>query len=241
MGTVLNAALLPAAALTSTLVLVGVLIASGVAKLRTPDDSAGWEAMGIPAGLRHGWLIRLHPFAELALAAALLLLGGPLGTAAAVVAVLLFAGYLVIVWNARRQSPDASCACFGERRPLTGRTVLRNIWLLALALISAATIGGSPIWGGAALLALLLWPWTLALAVVAVTLVLVREGSEPQPVTAAAPSGAADEELEDYLRARTPAVPVTLADGTTRTLRELTAEAPLLLLAVSETCGSCTP
>ena len=49
MGTALHVFLLPAAALTSTLILVGVLIVSGVAKLRTPDDAEGWEALGLPA------------------------------------------------------------------------------------------------------------------------------------------------------------------------------------------------
>jgi hypothetical protein len=43
----------------------------------------------------------------------------------------------------------------------------------------------------------------------------------------------------DYVRTRTPAVPVTLADGTTANLRKLASHRPLLLMAVSETCGAC--
>lgn len=244
MGTALHVFLLPAAALTSTLILVGVLIVSGVAKLRTPDDAEGWEALGLPAALRRDWLIRLHPVAELVLAAALLLLGGLLGIVAAVVAVLLFAAYLVMVWRARRKTPDASCACFGERQPITGRTLLRNGWLTLLAVISAFTIGALPLFGGAAALAIAFWPWTLALAAVAVTFVLVQEktpDSAPAARTAGGSGAADDAELEDYLRARTPAVPVTLADGSTVTLRQLAETKPVLLLAVSETCGSCTP
>jgi len=244
MGTALHVFLLPAAALTSTLILVGVLIVSGVAKLRTPDDAEGWEALGLPAALRRDWLIRLHPVAELVLAAALLLLGGLLGIAAAVVAVLLFAAYLVMVWRARRKTPDASCACFGERQPITGRTLVRNGWLTLLAVISALTIGALPLFGGAAALAIAFWPWTLALAAVAVTFVLVQErtsDSAPAARTAGGSGAADDAELEDYLRARTPAVPVTLADGSTVTLRQLAETKPVLLLAVSETCGSCTP
>lgn len=247
MGTAPFAFLLPAAAETSTLILIGVLVVSGVAKLRTPDDAAGWEAMGVPAGLRREWLIRFHPIGELVLAAALLLLGGALGIAAAVVAVLLFAAYLAMVWRARRQTPDASCACFGERRPITGRTLLRNAWLVLLALISAVTIGAQPLWGGVAVLAVALWPWTVALAAVAVTFVLVQEkGSESAEAVsgpgALAPTAIGSEgEPEDYLRSRTPAVPVQLGDGTTVTLRELSAREPVLLLAVSEGCGSCTP
>ncbi|SDM09757.1 MauE/DoxX family redox-associated membrane protein [Microbacterium azadirachtae] len=246
MGTALIEFLLPAAALTSTLILVGVLVVSGVAKLRTPDDAEGWEALGLPAALRKDWLIRLHPVAELVLAAALLLLGGLLGVAAAVVAVLLFAAYLVMVWRARRKTPDASCACFGERQPITGRTLVRNGWLTLLAVISALTIGALPLFGGTVVLAIAFWPWTLALAAVAVTFVLVQEkaGESAPAAHVAGGSGAGpadDAELEDYLRARIPAVPVRLADGSTVTLRQLAETKPVLLLAVSETCGSCTP
>ena len=43
----------------------------------------------------------------------------------------------------------------------------------------------------------------------------------------------------DYIRARTPAVPVTLADGQVVNLRTLAARKPILLLAVSPTCGAC--
>lgn len=250
MGTALSVFLLPAAALSSTLILVGVLVVSGIAKLRTPDDAAGWEALGIPAVLRQAWLIRLHPFAELALAAALLLLGGLLGVAAAVVAVLLFAAYLAMVWRARRTEPDASCACFGERRPITGRTLVRNGWLTLLAVVSVLTIGSLPLFGGVAVLAVAVWPWTLALGAVAVTFVLVQEppaGDRPAAVLAAEHTNTSDSghdddnEPEDYLRARIPAVPVTLADGSSLTLRQLAETEPVLLLAVSETCGSCAP
>lgn len=246
MGTAPFAFLLPAAAETSTLILVGVLVVSGAAKLRTPDDAAGWEAMGVPAALRRGWLIRLHPIGELALAAALLLLGGALGIAAAVVAVLLFAAYFAMVWRARRLTPDASCACFGERRPITGRTLLRNAWLVLLAVVSAVTIGAQPLWGGIAVITTVLWPWTLALAAVALTFVLVQEkgsgsGDAEDGPGVSVPAIGSDGEPEDYVRSRTPAVPVQLGDGTTVTLRDLSAREPVLLLAVSEGCGSCTP
>lgn len=238
--------LLPAAAMASTLIIVGVLVASGIAKLRTPDDAAGWEALGIPAALRKDWLIRLHPIAELVLAAAVLLLGRGLGAAAAIVVVLLFAAYLAMVLRAKRQSADASCACFGQRRPITGRTVLRNAWLVLLAVISASTIGALPLWGGAATVAMAFWPWTLALAAVAATFVLVQEGgsgsvASATGVTAGAPAAGGPDDLEDYIRTRTPAVPVQLGGGDTANLRELSAGEPMLLLVVSETCGSCTP
>ena len=234
-----------------TLIVVAVLIASGIAKLRMPDDASGWEALGIPAGLRRSWLIRLHPYGELLLAAVLLLVGGPLGIPAAAVAVLLFAAYLVLVWRAKRKTPDASCACFGERRPITSRTLVRNGWLLLVSLASLATIGSAPLWGGVLRAAVPEWAWILVIAAAVVTTVLVREpGSVPaaadvrsatddgRPLAGDGPVD--DGELEDYLRTRTPAVPVQLGDGTTMNLRDLSAQGPILLLAVSETCGSCT-
>jgi hypothetical protein len=47
-----------------------------------------------------------------------------------------------------------------------------------------------------------------------------------------------DDEL-DYIRTRTPAVPVTLANGTIVNLRALAARKPILLLAVSSMCEPC--
>lgn len=227
-----------------TLIIAAVLISSGIAKLRVPDDAAGWEALGIPVGLRQSWLIRLHPYAELLLAAVLLLVGGPLGIVAAAVGVLLFAGYLVLVWRAKRQTPDASCACFGERRPITARTLVRNAWLLLVALASLATIGSAPLAGGVVRAALPEWAWILVVVVAAVTIVLVQEpGSAPVDAGDGSAAGSAsddDGELDDYLRVRTPAAPVQLGDGTTVNLRDLAAQEPILLLSVSETCGSCT-
>lgn len=50
-----------------------------------------------------------------------------------------------------------------------------------------------------------------------------------------------DEQLEDYIRTRTPAVPVTFGDGAAANLRSLAATEPVLLLAVSATCEYCVP
>ena len=51
--------------------------------------------------------------------------------------------------------------------------------------------------------------------------------------------GASGAEERDYVRRRTPAVPVVLADGTEVNLRALAAKKPLLLLALSSMCGPC--
>ena len=44
-----------------------MLIVSGIAKLRRPDDLTGWAEMGVPKALRKQWLLVLHPWGEMAL------------------------------------------------------------------------------------------------------------------------------------------------------------------------------
>lgn len=231
------------------LILAGVLIASGIAKLRRPDDLASWADLGVPQVFRREWLRRFHPWGELALALALALLGGLLGLAAALVALALMGAYLWLVWRAYLRAPDTSCACFGSRAPITRRTIARNVWLTLLAAVAVAVIGANPLFGGPVAA---IGPddvlWVLAVAAAAVTAVLVV-ASETATATAAEPESPAsmtvaargsDDEL-DYVRTRTPAVPVTLGDGTVVSLRDLAARKPMLLLAVSPTCEPCTP
>lgn len=229
------------------IIVAAVLLVSGIAKLRTPDDEAGWAELGVPAALRRPWLMRLHPIAEILLAAALLLLGGVLGILAAAAATLLFLIYLVMIWRAKQRTPDASCACFGTRTPITGRTLLRNGWLVLMSALALSGVGGMPLLGGVLSTAAAAWPWMIAVAAVAVTFVLV---DQPPAAAVTAPGAASesahamspiDHDPEEYIRTRTPAVPVTLGDGSTVNLRTLAAHAPILVLAVSETCGSCTP
>ncbi|WP_052226375.1 MauE/DoxX family redox-associated membrane protein [Microbacterium mangrovi] len=228
------------------LVLAAVLIASGVAKLRHPDDLNGWRDLGVPRGLRRTWLLRLHPWGEIVLGVALAVLGGALGVLAGAVAIVLMGAYTFLIVSVLRRTPDASCSCFGEQAPVTGWTVVRNAWLTALAVATTATIWASPLWGGAVVAAMGSWWWVLGLAVAAVTVFLIMHRDAAETTAAAIPPGASapavrsDEEL-DYVRVRTPAVPVTLADGTVISLRKLAEQRPILLLAVSETCGTCEP
>lgn len=236
--------MLHALAVGLPLVLAGVFVASAVAKFRRPDDLSGWAELGVPKALRQRWLVTLHPWGELVLGLALILLGGVLGFLAAVVAFFLMAAYLVLVVRARQKTPDASCACFGERRRITRVTIARNAWLTALAAVTASVIVTTPLWGGAVAAIGADAGWIVGLAVAAVTsaLILWPEGAddaEPAAQPAAAPASSDDE--ADYIRRRTPAVTVTLADGTTTTLRDLTRARPMLMLAVSEWCGSCEP
>lgn len=233
------------------LILGAVLVASGISKLRHPDDLAGWKELGVPAAFRRRSLLRLHPWGEIVLALALVVLGGPLGLLAAVACLSLMTGYLWLVAAAlvrsRRSAHESACACFGVKRPVTTSTVVRNAWLVFLSIVTAATIWQAPPVGGVLVtIDAQTWPWILGSLAAAVTVVLILwpEGAgdssaEGAPTHAELPSvGDADSE---YVRTRTPAVTVLLADGTAVNLRELAARKPLLLMAVSPTCSSCTP
>lgn len=223
------------------LIMTAVLVASGVAKLARPDDLGSWAELGVPAWLRRPWLLRAHPWAEIALGAAIAVLGGALGLAAALASVALMAAYLLLVYRAFRRAENASCACFGSRAPITRVTVVRNVWLTLVAAATAALVWVNPLWGGAiaALAAVGALGWVaLACAIVAaVTTLLVAWPTGGS----AAPSAIADGGDDEYVRVRIPAVPVRLADGTKVSLRQLALRRPLLLLAVSPACGACTP
>lgn len=228
------------------LVLAGVLIASGIGKLRLREDIADWAELGVPRALRKEWIARLHPWGELALGVAVAVLGGALGVLASLVAVLLMAAYTWLVVRAVNRKDDASCACFGARKRVTRVTVVRNVWLTALAVVAAAVVWTFPLVGGALVVG---WQWLPALAVVAFTTALIlwpEDGADERAPVVSAPvataaGAAAEDDDPDYFRTRTPAVPVTLADGTVSDLRRLTSARPLLLLLVSQTCGWCEP
>jgi len=230
------------------LVLAAVLISSGIAKLRTPDSLAGWQELGVPVVLRREWLRRIHPWAELLLGAAIALLGGWLGLAASLVAVALMVGYTILVARVVSRSESTSCACFGARTRVTRVTIVRNVWLTVLAIASAAVIWTTPLLGGALAAGIPHFAWLIALAVAAVTTALVLwpedASARSDAATAASDLGMATSSADaddalDYIRTRTPAVPVTQADGTVVNLRTLASRKPILLLAVSSMCGAC--
>ena len=217
-----------------------VLVVSAVGKLRSPRASAeAFRDLRVPAALSGRRVVAALPWGEIVLAVGLVLVGGPLGVVAAVAAFLLFTAYLALVVRALGFDVPVDCACFGDFAPgrITRRTVVRNAWLVALAALAVATsTQGSSV---AARLAdgRAPWWWVVGAVAAAVTVHLVVGRSTPaeEPDEQAA----LVEEEGDYLRVRTPALPVTLGDGTTTTLRRLGDTRPQLLVYVSETCGSC--
>ena len=226
------------------LLTAAVLIVSGAAKLRQPDDLAGWDSLGVPKSLQRSWLLKLHPWGEIGLGAVLLVFGGPIGTLASVGALGLMVAYLLLVVRAVRAGEDASCACFGTRKRVTAATIVRNSWYVLLAAAAAVTAGNNPLLGGP-LRALegAEWLWTVAI-IAAVATVILTMWQAPAPASASAETPSAettpvDEDLLDYVRTRTPAVPVTLADGSQITLRKLSSAEPVMLIALNPGCGPC--
>jgi len=222
-------------------ILAVVLVVSAVGKLRSPSASAeAFRDLRVPAPLSGRLVVEALPWGELLLAVALLLVGGPVGLVAAVAALLLFTAYLVLVVRAVGFDEDVDCACFGEFAPgrITRRTVLRNAWLVLLAVLAVVVAAqGSSV---AARVAdeRLPWWWLVGALAAAVTTGLVVGGRAPAPETRMDPTAYADDE-GDYVRYRTPALPVTLGDGSTTNLRALSSARAQLLLYVSDTCGSC--
>lgn len=234
--------MLLALSISLPLVLAAVMIASAVAKFRRPDDVSGWAEIGVPRSLRQGWLIALHPWGELVLGIALASLGGVLGVLAATVALALMAAYLWLVATAFRRAQGASCACFGTRRPITRLTIVRNAWLTLLAAATVGVIWANPLIGGAVAAAdATAWAWLVAIAIGVVTAMLIVWPEQVESTAPVASQGSSVPEAADdeYFRVRTPSVPVILGDGRTVNLRALASARPLLVLAVSESCGVC--
>ncbi len=110
--------------------LVGaILVIAGVAKL----TSRGWpsqaRSIGAPA-----WAVRVVPVLEVAIGAALVA-GVPYAGFAALVLLVGLTAFLVV---ALLRGVEAPCACFGSMssRPVTWWSVVRNVLLMALAVVS---------------------------------------------------------------------------------------------------------
>ena len=238
---------MPTDALTiAPVVIAVVLVVSAVGKLRSPSRSAqAFRDLRVPAPLRHRAVVEALPWCELLLAVLLVAVGGLPGVVAMAAGVLLFGAYLVLVVRALGFEAPVDCACFGEFAPgrITRRTVVRNAWLLLLAALGLAFAADPP--DGTSVLGQIsvagAWPWLAAAAAAAFTTWL---GTAPTPDAGGSPgsapaSGPPTDEEGDYVRSRTPSLPVLLADGTETDLRQLSTQRAQLLLFVSEGCGSC--
>jgi hypothetical protein len=165
------------------LLLIAVLVVSGVAKLRVPDDTASvFRKLRLPAFLERMQAPRLLPFGELVLAAMLFFLPAGWYVVATSLALVLFALYLVVVARALRFGHPIRCGCFGRLGLgwITRQTLIRNSVLLAVAAITWVDS-----WRGDPVLPRLVdagseWWWLGAVLVtMLVTALVAREGRMP--------------------------------------------------------------
>jgi hypothetical protein len=164
--------------------LIVVLAVSAVAKLRTPSDTRSvMKQLRLPAFLLDIGVPRLLPWGELILALALLVLTGPAYVVATTASALLFGTYVVIVARALTFGHPLTCGCFGNLGLgwITRQTLVRNLVLLALALVAWVDS-----WRGHGVLARLAdldetgWYWLAGVAgAVVLTGLVVREGRPP--------------------------------------------------------------
>lgn len=247
----------PLTLLAAPLVVAGVFLLSGVAKLGDVSDGVrGLREMGVPDVFVRDWVARAHPIAEIIIALGLLVLPTPWRVVAGVAAVGLMAAYTVLVIAAVRRAREVNCNCFGRRSEVVNRrTAVRNLALLALAIVALVDclVPSAPIvrmFSGLDPLA-----WSAVLVVTAGVAWLIGRGyaaSAPtEPVPALSPilgghhhegngeSNGDDEDDEDLERDAIPDHTLTAADGTTITLTELVAQRATVLLFMEPGCGPC--
>lgn len=165
------------------LTLAAVLVLSGVAKLRDSGSTVSvLRLLRLPGFVTNRATARALPFVELVTAALLVSPWRWPFLAGAVLALGLFVIFWVVVVRAMGFDPRPTCGCFGRigDHRITGRTVVRNTLLVALAGL-ALWIGLAGTSTGALLsryTANDLW-WLLLTVVAAAVVVMVLGGGAP--------------------------------------------------------------
>jgi uncharacterized membrane protein YphA (DoxX/SURF4 family) len=133
-----------------------VLLLAGAFKMAQPAWPAAASRFGAP-----GWMARALPWVELVLGA--LMLAGVGGRWTALLAFLLLGVFTLAVAARLRWREPVPCGCLGEssEEPIARDTLVRNVLLTALALVSV--FRGGP--GG---------PWAVAGGVVIALLVVAQ-------------------------------------------------------------------
>jgi len=200
----------------------------------TTGNRLAFVAMGVPAALSRPALVRTLPYAELALAAALVLTWGWALALVGAVATVLFLAYAALVVRVLRSGDSVRCNCFGSLGGdrVDAATLARNLVLVALAALATALgLGGSGVGPALGDLDATEWWWPVLTALVVLAAVLVvRPGSA---------AVADDSEQAEYLRQPIPIGVLVDRDGRRVQLRDLAARRPQLLVFMSVSCGSC--
>ncbi|MDO5619711.1 MauE/DoxX family redox-associated membrane protein [Kocuria sp.] len=239
-----------------------VLVISGLLKVRQPQAvDRAFADLQVPSVLQATWLRRSFPWLETLLGVAILVLSGPLLVFAAVMTVAVFSAYMVLIARAAASEQTVECNCFGAagRAAVTGWTVLRNIGLLAVAVVVlagtltqfaswSAAVGSNPalLIGCAPAIGIMALIWkdqTTTSSGLA-----TGPAQTPVPVSASrqatnSQSAEAAEIGEDeYIREPIPRYVLRQGSGEhvpVVTLRQLVARGPVLLVRLNPGCGSC--
>lgn len=137
-----------ALALASRIVVAAAFVVAAVQKLRAlPAMRAQVQGFGVPGPLVGASVVVL-PALELATAAALIAV--PYSSAPSFVALGLLAVFTGAVIGNLSRGRRPPCPCFGaatsDVMPISARTVVRNGWLLALAVVGTGSIDGADPW-----------------------------------------------------------------------------------------------
>ena len=233
------------ATLPVVLLLVGVLVWSGVGKLRSARPDAGFDALQVPSPLASRPIRTGLPWFELVLAVLLVVTTGGAAHIVGALVTLLFVAYLWLIARSLAARAEVSCNCFGSSAVIVNRwTLVRNILLVVAAgfvLARGETGHRSPLGelvalGGAG------WATLIgALAVAGVVGVIVRAERPQEPPVTSGPSAPPEMSGDDpdYERRPTPWVALESLDGTFRLLRDLTSASAQLVLFLSPSCQSC--
>ncbi|XAS77786.1 MauE/DoxX family redox-associated membrane protein [Dermatophilaceae bacterium Sec6.4] len=128
--------------LAVTLVMVGVLLLSGIAKLRdhagTVAAIKGFGVIPVPEDAR-ALVARVVPVVEIVLAIGLLVTSGPSFIVIGTLVVALMLGFTVLVSVTLARGEAPSCHCFGELtpEPISKSTAIRNAVLTVFAVVVA--------------------------------------------------------------------------------------------------------
>lgn len=228
----------PVAALVVVLTLAAVLVTSGVAKLRDRRATRdAFDALRVPAVVPADLAAAALPWIEIALAVLLLVAPATGLVPVAALVLLLMLAYTTLIGRALGFDEPVTCSCFGSigRHDVDRTTLARNLLLTTLAamvLWFAADGGSVP----SALGALDGDGWATLAATVAAAAVAVLVLGGPATDTSSAP---ADEDLLDYERQAIPYGALTLHDGTSTSLAQISAAQARLLVVLNPGCGPC--
>jgi peroxiredoxin len=232
-------------AVVARIMLVGVFAVSGIAKLFDRDGTRrAVQGFGLPDSLVGPVALTL-PLAEIAIAGALV--PGTSARAGAVAAIALLAAFMIGISINLAQGRRPDCNCFGQLHsaPVGPTTLVRNVFLGAVAGVVA--FGAGPDAGGSVIDAIGELDGTglvlAGIAVAAIAAALVLLGRRGRTIITGAPpeaDAAAQQPVGPPVGSAAPRFSLARPSGETVTLSDLLARGKrVLLVFFSPSCGPC--